>query len=774
MSRRPLVGIFLLSGAGLLLEIALTRILAVVLYSHFAFLIVSTALFGLGLAGVQRALRPGARTIAMAWRCLGFAGAVVVCLAILDRVSLRLEALAQDPSQALRLLVYYLGLTAPFYLAGTVIVDLLAQERARIGRVYGSDLAGAALGAIAVVPLFFVCSGQVVLLVAALTGLAAGWALAPRAAAGQRRALLLGGLAAVALLPFADRLFSLRDHPYKRSYYRDVRDGKIERSGWNPITKVDVARVNDAAKNFWIDGGSNQSLMLRNNGNYRGARNAKRWFALPYTFQRAPKAYIVGPGGGTEVLTALAYGATRVVAVELDPTIVREVTTTYSEFNGGIFLDPRVELVCDEGRSHLRRLDQRFDIIQQVANATPAALASGAINLSETYLLTVEAFHEYWDHLEPEGVLAIYRWGSLKLFATALQMLRERGVANPELSLAALRGELGGVTTREALLLKKGAFRPLELGKIRQFARRHRAAIFYLPRDPRSLPWFRALIEARAPQQVYRRLAFDIEPPTDDRPFFNHFVRWRDLLGPPAHPVPELPFLGTQTDRGQLILLFVLAESLVLAGLFLVAPLMVLARAGTPAAARWRTIGYFMALGAGFILIEIALIQRFTLFIGVPAYTITTVLAVLLVGAGLGSMLSDRLVARRWALPAALVAVALAVVLVTAAAALLFPVYLSSPLSARIGVSAALLLPLGLLLGLPFPLGLDRLGRSQPRLIPWAWGINGYATVLGSTLAVILALAGGFSMVFGWAAAIYLAAVAVQPRMSQVDGGNSA
>ena len=761
---RPFLGIFVLCGAVLLLEVALTRVLAVVLYSHFAFLIISTALFGLGLAGVQRALRPRPPHSSMAWRCLGFAAAVLGCLLVLDRVSLRLEDLAQRPLEALQLLLYYAVLALPFYLAGTVIVDLLAQQKERVGLLYGADLAGAALGALAVVPLFFVLSGQAVILTAALAGLAAGLALAPPRRRGQRSALVGAAALLLLALPYASDWFSLRNHPYKRSYYNDVQAGRIELSRWNPITKVDVARVNSAAKNFWIDGGANQSLMLRSNGNYRAARMAKRWFSLPYMLLERPSVYIVGPGGGTEVLMALGFDAPRIVAVELDPTIVEAVSTTYADFNGRIYLQPQVELVCDEGRSHLRRLDRRFDIIQQVANATPAALASGAINLSETYLLTVEAFHEYWDHLEPGGILAIYRWGSLKLFATALQMMREKGVEQPERCLVALRGDQSGVITREALFVKKGPFRRAELNKVRSFIRRFGASVFYLPGDRRSLPLFLELLSSPDPEPIYQAASFDIEPPTDDRPFFNHFVRWQDLLRPPGRPRAELPFLGTATDRGQLILLFVLGESLLLAGLFLVAPLVAFARRGAPAADRWRTIAYFAALGCGFILIEIALIQRLTLFIGVPAYTITTVLAVLLIGAGLGSLLSQRWRQRSQALPLALAGAALLVVLLTAASRWILPQLLAARLPARIAIASVLLLPLGLVLGMPFPLGIARIAERRADLIPWAWGINAYATVLGSTLAVILALDLGFTAVLMIAAAIYLAALSVQPR----------
>jgi hypothetical protein len=450
------------------------------------------------------------------------------------------------------------------------------------------------------------------------------------------------------------------------------------------------------------------------------------------------------------------------------------------DFWGGLFEQPEVRLVTDEGRSFVRRSRDQYDAILSVHTISNAAIASGALALAENYVLTREAFMDYLDRLTPDGVLYIVRPEAqmARLVATGRESLAARGVVDPaghfylyHHPLSAPRGQ--GIAPnrssfRAGFLMKKSPFTPEEVHRIQAYLG-GRVELLYSPLEPRAGSLYHALLTAPDPRTVYAAQAAQLAPTTDDRPFFNQHMRWSRITLTTVWDVFTQARLGRLAleDRpvAEVTVLVLLVQATLIAAVCIVLPLVRFARAGVRAPHRGCFLLYFAGLGMGFILIEMALLQRFTLFLGQPVYTFAVVLAGLLVCTGVGASLAGRLRSPqqhlRWILPlllATVVGTAFLTPLVYAAA-------LALPLVWRILVALLLLAPLGILLGLPFPLGLRVVAQEAAALVPWAWGVNGFFSVIGTAVALLLGMVFGFTAVLGLAALCYTIALAVMlPR----------
>jgi hypothetical protein len=497
--------------------------------------------------------------------------------------------------------------------------------------------------------------------------------------------------------------------------------------------------------------------------------------ALPYHLLDRPRVLVLGAGGGADVLLALYERAATVDAVELDRHLVGLVRDTYAGFSGGLYQRPEVRVHSAEARGFVAASRQRYDLIQLPLLDSFAAASAGNVSLHESFVYTVEAFVEYLDHLAPGGYLAITRWlklpprDSLKLFLTALCALEQAGVAEPELQLALLRS--WDVTL---LLVKNGALTGGDLGRIRAFAQERSFDLAYLPGLrageanrynvlDRSF-FFDGAMALIGPQRedFLERYKFNLAPATDARPYFFDFFRWRAL--------PELWSVALTSDAGlldwgYLILAATLVQAALLSLILILLPLGLGLKSGRAYASRWRVLVYFGAIGLAFLFVEIAAIQRFTLFLRHPLYAIGVVLAGFLVFAGLGSgwaaRQGDRFAA---ALRLAVLAIAVLATLYVLSLPQLFRALIGLPDMARIALSLMLIAPLAFAMGMPFPLALGLLKQSEPDLVPWAWAVNGCASVLRAILATILAINLGTTAVVLLAVLLYLLAAMVLAR----------
>ena len=473
------------------------------------------------------------------------------------------------------------------------------------------------------------------------------------------------------------------------------------------------------------------------------------------------------------MLLALYHGAEEIDAVELDPAVVELVAEDYAEFAGGIYTRPEVDLHLGEARSYVARSEEKYDLVQIPLLYSFGAAAAGTQSLHESYTYTVEAMRLYLERLKPGGILSVTLWAKLpprdtvKLFATAVEALEARGVAEPGERLALIRS--WKTTT---LLVRNGAFPPQEIAALRDFAEARSFDLAWYPRIEAAeanrynileRPWFFEAATALLgpdPNDFIDRYKFAIQPATDDRPYFHDFFRWRFL--------PELASLRAQgtaamLDMGYLVLVATLAQAAVLSLLLILAPLVIGRRRFAGTAGKGPVSAYFLALGLAFLFIEIAYLQWFILFLGHPLYSVAVVLAGFLVFAGLGSAaapwLDRRLGVERLRAPAVAVigiaAIALAYLL---ALPEIFARLIGLGDAAKIALSLALIAPLAFFMGMPFPLGIARAARWSADLVPWAWGINGCASVIAAILATLMAMHIGFTAVVVIAVALYLAA----------------
>jgi hypothetical protein len=475
------------------------------------------------------------------------------------------------------------------------------------------------------------------------------------------------------------------------------------------------------------------------------------------------------------VLLALYNGAGEIDAVELNPQMTNLVTDTYADFAGNLYDDERVTVHMQEARGFVTRTTDQYDLIQVALLDSFASSGSGVQALNESYLYTVEAIQEYSKHTVPGGMLAITRWlklpprDNLKLVATVLQALHEMNVAEPGRQLAMIRS-----WNTSTLLVKHGEFSADEIAAITEFARSHSFDTAYYPSMPASAanrfnlleqPYLyngvTALLGEDADNFV-ARYKFHIAPATDDKPYFFHFFKWSAL--------PEVIALRKRGGAGliewsYLILIATIVQAVVAGVLLILLPLSLI-KHSWPRGAGTRMGSYFFLLGLAFLFVEIAFIQKFVFFLSHPLYAIAVVLSGFLVFAGLGSAYSGRLAHRIDQKGRAPVSIAVAGIsaiglLYLALLPMLFQQLMGLADSIKIVISVVLIAPLAFFMGMPFPIGLSRVANNIPDFIPWAWGINGFASVMSASLATLLAIEFGFTAVVLLALGLYATAAAI-------------
>jgi spermidine synthase len=775
--RTLLAGLALTSFAALLLELALTRLFSVVLFYHFAFLAISIALLGLGAGGVfAYLLKAGlaatdTRTLA-ARLCTTNSVVVLVVLEVVLRVPVALQV---SWANFARLTALYLAAAVPFFLTGLLFAVVFARETRRIPRLYGADLCGGALACLAVVPLLNWIGGPNVILVAGATMAAAGtiWA----ESRSLRRDAALVALALVALIG-ANYSGRLIDVVYAKGMFRDP--SWVEFARWNALSRVEVDRQGQA-KAIVIDADASTYIMNADVAQWHNTEWEHALMSAPPALANVLRPHgefaIIGPGGGVDVLRAVANGSPSVTGIEINPIIATTIMRgRYADYAQHLYDRTEVHIHVTDGRSFLRSTPQHFDVVQMTLVDTWASTAAGAFALSENNLYTVEAFREYFDHLKPDGMIAITRWEfrhpreALRVVAVAMEALHRLGVANPASNfIVASQGSLDEDGIPVVVLAKKTPFTPAEETAVTtHFDHYSELEPLYLPSQPGQNP-FSDLIASNDPYGFARAYAYNVTPVTDNAPFFFFTLKPAQILGETGLRVG----IDWKVNLGVLVLLLVLVISLVAVLAFLVLPLALRKRNARQSPL---PLFYFVAVGLGYILVEIAFIQRFVLFLGHPTYALTVVIFLLMLSSGAGSLFS-----RLWLPRTNLGWVPLALVIVTLLADIFF---LPSRLAALVGmgfgyrllVSGVLLIPLGFVMGMPFPTGLRALAAlpapefpvgqgASDNSVEWAWAMNAAASVLGSVLAMVIAIQFGLTVTLACGAAAYLLALLLLPAL---------
>jgi hypothetical protein len=786
-SRGYLFEIFLVSFAALLLEISYTRVVSFKLFYYYTYLTIGLALLGIGCGGVIVAIsgrlqRDDTDTV-LIWSALMGAvsvpiGYLVIALTTIDTLSIWEYHPRATFSNILRLLLICLALFAAFLPIGVIIATLFARGTDQINRLYFADLLGAGIACLIVVfllnhlgpPAAIMLAGAVLGVVALRLTIRHNPRVSPLAA--LLAVALAIGVAAPGILP-----------EQRADTTKSFRDTAVIYSKWSALFRVDVNEATPDVRLLMHDGLLG-SAIYRFDGNVSSlTRYDTDERKLPFaTLGASPDdVLIIGAAGGNEVLASLYFDAGHIDAVELNPVTYSLVTKKYADFAGHLADNPKVNYVRGEGRSFLARQDKKYDLIWYPApdSYSANAAAAGAFVLSESYLYTREAITESLDHLAPNGIIA-WHYGEFDFDAkpnrtaryvnTVREALRERGVADTSRNIivATTPATLGGKTlstvlvkatpfTREEIDNFVGALESLP-GSVLRFA----------PDHPIETNVLSELLNT--PDGDIDRwndtYAYDVSSITDDGPFFWHFTPFRDVIGDFDKAIDRTE---RENSVGERVLLLLLGVAILFAAVFLLLPFVAIRSTWSALPRKKGSALYFASLGFGFIFFEIVLIQRLTLFLGYPTYSLTVTLASILIFTGVGAFLSARLEPRSSRLvPSLLAAIVALTLFLQFALPEITGACLGWALPARVVLVFVILAPLGICLGLFMPLGLGAVARMTEfsrEYVAWGWAVNGFSSVIGAVLSTILAMTFGFRGVLFFALIAYVTALGALHRL---------
>ena len=822
--RPPFIAIALLSACVLAYEVLLMRLFSIVLWHYFAYMIISAAMLGYGASGTLLTLlkQKIAAHFGAMYVIAAAALAVLMPAAFLlaQQIPFNPLELLWDSTQPAKLLAVYLLLMLPFFCGGLGIGLVFSHFGKQASRIYAFDILGAGAGSLGVIgALFLVPPDQVLRALAALALLAAAIAVIELNMRQKWLMDLFAGLAVLAAV-------ALPDMPIHASPYKDLNQAMniagarvVEQrsSPLGQITVVENTRVplRDAPGmslnattepppqlGVYVDGDGPSALTSFDGNLAPLAYLDQLTSALPYHLlgshhQGRPHVLVLGAGAGSDVLQALYHRSAAVDAVELDRNVTGLVRQRFKDYDGNLYSQPGVHVYAAEARGFVNSSRERYDLIQVALLDSFGTASAGLYGMSENYLYTVEAMQAYLGRLTPGGMLAVTRWltlpprDALKLFATAVtalersplpiplpqagegvnESLRELHV-DPAARLVMIRG-----WKTVTLLVKNSDFTAPEIAALKEFCRTRSFDVAYYPgmhSDEANRYnmlaqsyFYDGAVALLGPQRqdFIDRYKFYIAPATDDRPHFFRFFKW--------NAAAELFALREQggmplLDWSYPLLVVTLAQAFAASVALILLPL-ALSRSrrtlpSTPVAL------YFLLIGFAFMFMEIAFIQKFVLFLSHPLYAVAVVLCAFLMFAAAGSWLAGNSQIARWQ-AANKVALAVSTMGVQALLYLamlpgLFHALIHLPDAAKIIISVALIAPLAMCMGVPFPTAMARLADTAEEAIPWAWAINGFASVVGAVLATLLAIHLGFAAVILLAVLVYGVAYAALRRFA--------
>lgn len=789
--------ILLLSAACIAYQIVLMRVFAVAQWHHFAYMAISVAMLGFGASGTALAL--GGRRVrgkeALLMRAAAWGAAVALpgCYALSQRIPFDTFRLIAERTQFLYLLGLYLTLAAPFFLVAAALALGFMANPAKAGWLYGVNMTGSGVGALGAAGLLHWAAPQTIAWSLGVPcGLAAFLLTVDDERRSRRLAAVHMGVTALGCAMLFGWSAPIRVSEYKAlSYALDLPDARVVAETHSPFATVTAVRSEQIRETpgqvsgypwdtlgpfpeqigLFYDAGS-VSPVHRFDGDL-GAFAFLDYVTSAMVYRIAPEhphVCVLGAGGGTDVLSALHHGAEAVTAVEVDPQVLHLVSDTFADFSGGLYRRPDVRTVAAEGRGFLASSRAQYDVIHVPLSGAFSAAAAGVLALNESYLYTVEAFTLYLSRLTPDGVLVVNCWlqqpprDAIRLFATAVEACERFGMENPARHAAFARS-----WNNATICVSRSPLTDRQTSAIREFCVSRGFDLCYLPGLEAAeanrfiLVDHPVLFEAAhailSPDRdaFYRDYVFDVRPATDDRPHFFRYFKWASVPRLIRGMGQEwMPFV----EWGYVALVATAVQSGVMGALLLVLPWIIRGRGTRSRTPDNAVLVYFGCLGLAYMFLEIAFIQKFMFFLAYPVYAVTVVLTSFLVFSGVGALCAGR-AGKRPVRAVAIVVVSMALLSVTYLLVLpyLFRAGAAWPDGVKIAVSIGFLAPLAFSMGIPFPKGLQWVSASRPDLVPWAWAANGCTSVLGASLATLLAVHAGFmAVVFAALAAYGLAA----------------
>ena len=757
VNRRLLfAGIFLIALSGLVLEVSITRIFSAAIWYHFAFVAVSVALVGLGASGlvVQHRVKKlkgkwaENLTIFSAWGITIFIPITIFVM----------HALA---SQVIYLPLFMILFSVPFFLVGIIISAAFNAFASVAGRLYAADLIGASAGALLVVLFLVLTGGEGATLIVGLIA-AIGATIFSRIAKNIKKTVVSLFFVAFAIslvfLNHITQIFAIPTDPTAQKdlpiYLREHPGSKIVKTEWNSFSRIDVVEGGTGGEELvakvFIDGGAGTNIISWD-GNAESRQELATWMQyLPFKMMQDPKVLVIGSGGGRDVVASLVSGSKDVTSVEINP-IIYETVKSYGDRAGNVYSHEHVRSFVDEGRSFITRSSEKYDIIYLPFVDTWASVSSGGLSVSENFLYTLEGFQQYYDHLTDRGKIVTVRWliDAPRFISTYAKLLEQNGIPQDQLHRHLIMVTADSYTQDPSVtmvIFSKSPFTDEEISFLSQSFSQYDYKPILIPGQVMREPYSALLKGEINLDQFYNMFDTKVYPVTDDNPYFLSFEK----------PLPSAVEI-------------LLYASIGIVAIFLLVPFAWMRRTREEEAVskiselRIATvIPYFAALGLGFILIELALLQKLILLMGNPTMTFALLLFTLLISSGSGSLISSRIAKNNMK---NLIFVIGGIAALGISYVIFLPPIIYSTIAESIevkaAVSIAILAPIGFLMGMPLPTGMRLLKVHRPDYIPWMWAINGAFSVLGAVLAIALGIMYGSSLAMILGILIYLIALGI-------------
>lgn len=795
-------GTFLIAFTSLALEVTLTRLLSATTWYHLAFFAISTAMLGMTIGSTLVYLRPQWFTpetlhTNLAKACLGYAFSVPFSLIMLCVVPLYMT---KSVMGLVTQIIVTISCAIPFTFSGIVLSVVLTQYPLPIGRLYFSDLLGASLGCLLVLGGLEVLDAPSLILLCGALGILAALSFAWKEPTWrwQRRSVQALVIMLVVVVLNAATPYGIAPYIVKGQVIDPARN---ELQKWNSFSWVTVSRFEIGFPQLWgpspltpTDQRVTQALMVIDGEAGTTVRQFKqpsdiehlRYDVTNFVYYLRPNggACIIGVGGGRDLQSAILFGHENVVAVDVNPVFIDILQNKYRDF-AGVADHPGVTLQVAEARTFLAQSPQKYAVLQMSLIDTWAATGAGAFSFTENALYTEEAWQLFLDRLKDDGIFTVSRWYSTnnlgetgRTASLAMGTLYKMGIPNPEQHIVMITTDR--VST---LLISRKPFDAVDLANIQSTAAKLEYNIAILPGTPPTNPILKKIMAVKSNaelQSVTANETLNYTPTTDEQPYFFNLLRLDKL-----NAASDLYQSGRGAEQGvvqgnitaTLTLLALILALFYVAAVTVLIPLIIKerSRSRNPLKVLWSGAFYFSLIGAGFMMVEIALTQRLSIFLGHPAYALGILLFTIILSTSIGSLLSERLpLTRRPFIFIYPLLTALAIVIEQFLLTPLITNWMTQPLLMKVLAAIALIFPLGILLGCFFPTGMRLVKAAKAVETPWYWALNGVFGVLCSAVAVFISIYIGISANFYISAACYALVVFALYRIVKNNAAISA
>lgn len=797
------IGIFFFSTSVLLFELSLMRVFSILQWNYLAFMIISIAFLGYGASGTFLSVFPSILKRAegknlykyLLFFSLLFSLGSLLSIFVISKVPFDLYRVITDRYQLLYLVIYYLAIAIPFFFAGICISLAISKLPEKINKIYFCDLSGAAIGCISFLILANYISLSHLLIIPPLLSFLASFLFSLKLHDKRTIIYVVGIFVFIILFSGAENFYSFPVNPYKSLFtllrYPNSRIIERRENSFARLEVVESEGVKYApglSLNFsgeipeqlgLVTDGDGLSAITKLEGENDLAGLKKIEFsdyissALGFhLIGDKRKVLIIGPGGGLDILGGIYNEAEETWGIEMNPDVKILLQGNYADYSGNIYNREGIKILTGEGRSVLKGLEQKFDLIQISLIGSSNTASGGFYSISENYLYTVEAFMDFWQHLSDGGKLGITRWLKfppreiVRLCSISLEALSRMGIEKPENHLAIIRS--WGTST---LILSKKEIGEEEISAIKDFCDERNFDTVYFPGIKEEEANTNHVLEQSYYFQEIDQLVnsfkedklkdfydsyfFNVSAVTDNQPYFFYTLKWRNI----PKIIKSTGNWQALIEWGNLIIFATFLQGIIFSIIFIFLPLILKRLPVSKRKIKIPFLLYFASLGLGYMLLEISFIQKFILYLTNPAYSTSIIIFSFLFFSGLGSFYSRRIEKNYVnALKTIIFTLCGLLIIYQFVLPYVFNTTLQYSLLVRILITLGLIFPLGFLMGLPFPLGIRLVNSTEQgkELIPWLWATNSFCSIIASVSAVIIAIFFGFKVVAILAASIYL------------------